>query len=91
MEIIYITKSGCAICQMYKSIFSRLASVRPEWRLTEKRVDMNNVLEFKNTYGLNNTVPFIAVLDDSGNLLGSIEGAKLRLEDLVKKIESFEE
>lgn len=86
--ILLVTKKGCGICELFRSVFRRLKDDRPNWFYNEIHlVSDAQIAEMLSMYPMMDKTPFTVVLVD-GVVKGTINGT-LRYTHYINKIDEF--
>lgn len=86
--VLFVSKRGCGICELFRPVFRRLKDDKPQWIYTENH--MNTDIEAKmakQMYPDMTMTPFTVLMVDSV-VKGSINGT-LRYKDYLKTLDEF--
>ena len=89
IQVVYLSKNGCSICRIYKRIFLGAMEQRTHWgHEVIMLYSPSEIAMYKQIYGLGDLVPFM-VVKKNDNVIGTIEGAKLRVAELLETIDKM--
>jgi len=84
ITVLFVSKRGCGICELFRSVFRRLKDDRPGWTYNEIHLlSETEAKDLLKMYPMMTQTPFTALLVD-GTLKGTVNGTMRYLPYLAK-------